>query len=149
MNSAQAIPGQLLHSHSHTRCVLRESGFPSALLELSGPPCDFWGEFKFSRKPGTTPLTQIFSTDDKNDFITTSKPLHCVPVNSKFILGLCPSFIFLNKDYSIISFILMNRLPNTQPLFIICKGHLSPCLRTVNTLLAPSTAHPLCLKSEL
>lgn len=48
-------------------------------------------EFKFSRKPGRAPLTHIFGADDKNDFITTSKPLYSGSVNSKFILGFRPS----------------------------------------------------------
>lgn len=47
--------------------------------------------FKFSRKPGTAPLTHIFGVDCKNDFITTSKPLYSGLVNSKFILGFHPS----------------------------------------------------------
>lgn len=60
--------------------------------------------------------------------MTISKPLPSVLVNSKFILGLCPSFILLKKDYSIISFILMNLFPNTQPLFIILRGIYHPAL---------------------
>lgn len=149
VNSDRAIPGGFMHSRSQNRCVLQESGFSSALPELLDLPVVIRTEFKFSRKPGTAPLTQIFSTDNQNDFVTISKPLHSVSVNSKFILGLCPSFVFFKKDYSIFSFILMNLLPNTQPLFIICKGYLSSCLRTVDILLTPSTAHPFCLKSEL
>lgn len=78
------------------RCVLQESGSPSALPETRwAVRTSLWltlrTAFKFSRKPGTAPLTHIFSVNGKNDFITTSKLLCSVLVNSKFILGFHPS----------------------------------------------------------
>lgn len=56
----------------------------------------------------------------------------------------------VNKDDGIMLLVLALRilLPNTQPLFIICKRHISCWLITVNTLLKQVTAHPLCLKSK-
>lgn len=78
--------------------VVRESEFPSALLEIQVAllscldlAVTIRTAFKFSRKPGTAPLTHIFGVDDKNNFITTSKRLNSVLVNSKFILGFHPS----------------------------------------------------------
>lgn len=120
-------------------CLLWGCEFPSALLEMRAALLSCLDRaviigtaFRFSRKAGTAPLTHIFCADDKNGFITTSKSLYSVLVNSKFILGFHPrhktaSFSSI-KTITLLVLALRIQFPTLNLYLLFVRGIYHPAL---------------------